>query len=235
MRLLTMSGSQDAGLSSRGRRASLVQAFQCVDMADHFVEDERIHDALIAENPDIMRSVFEWSLIHRSELARVDRAAIFDDLGDYIAGVLEAVGDADTASLLRPYADDPALGEAAVRAIRTIEGRSAIEAATSSGRWPSRCCPHGDDERRLSPVGRGDAFECLADFLRDHGWAHDFRVELALTEDAFLDCARNASRVQVSRRRRRCTGTCVSRASGCLGSQTPVADRDVRILMSRLV
>lgn len=108
-------------------RASVAQAFRYANMADRFTQGERIHEALIARNRDVLRELFEWSLVHRGELARVERLGVFGDLGDYIVHALKAVGDADTAALLRGYADDPTLGEAAAVAIRAIEARSARE------------------------------------------------------------------------------------------------------------
>jgi hypothetical protein len=108
-------------------QASTAQAFYYAQMADRFHEDERIHDVLVAENPGVVREVFEWSLVHRSELARVERSSAFGDLGDYIVDVLKMVGNTETAALLRPYADEPALGEAAARAIRAIEVGTPIE------------------------------------------------------------------------------------------------------------
>ena len=104
-------------------RASVAQAFHCANMADRLGQDERIHDALITDNRDVVREVFEWSLVHRSELARIERLAVNGDLGEYIVSVLEVVGNAETPALLRGYADDRALGEAAAAAVRAIEAR----------------------------------------------------------------------------------------------------------------
>jgi hypothetical protein len=101
-------------------RASAVAAFHYARLADSFPSETPIHDPLVARNPSVIRDIFEWSLVHRD---RIDHARGLGGPAEYIVGVLEAVGNAETATLLRSYANDRALGKSAAAAIRAIDAR----------------------------------------------------------------------------------------------------------------
>jgi hypothetical protein len=101
-------------------RASAVAAFHYARLADSFPTEAPIHDPLVTWNPGVIRDIFEWSLLHRD---RIDHSRGLGGAAEYIVGVLETVGNAETATLLRSYANDPALGKPAAAAIRAIDVR----------------------------------------------------------------------------------------------------------------
>jgi hypothetical protein len=73
--------------------------------------------------PDELRPILEWGLQHQDELTSIFPRYISQDRGKYIISMLEVVGNAETAELLRPYVDDPSLGSSAIAAIKTLTGR----------------------------------------------------------------------------------------------------------------
>jgi len=63
-----------------------------------------------------------WSLEHPDQvrsLCRYDR-----DVSGYVIEVLGEIGDRRAADVLRRFVDDPAVGQAAVAAVRAIEARA---------------------------------------------------------------------------------------------------------------
>jgi hypothetical protein len=82
--------------------------------------------SILAAFPGEVRPVLEWSLEHRTELTSLFAAwLVDDDRLSHIIGMAGAVGNADTAELLRTYIDDPHLGSSAITAIKWLADRQA--------------------------------------------------------------------------------------------------------------
>jgi hypothetical protein len=82
-----------------------------------------VYEKLLRNYPNEVRSLLEWGLKNRESLT-----SFFVNIGTdrrsrdtYIVETLGVVGNAATSSLLKGYVADSVLGEAAVKAIRTID------------------------------------------------------------------------------------------------------------------
>lgn len=75
---------------------------------------------LLAAFPDQSRPILEWSLKHPEQLTSIFASTLHEDRLSHIVGMLSAVGNDDTADLLRAYIDDPHLGSPAIAAIKSL-------------------------------------------------------------------------------------------------------------------
>ena len=69
--------------------------------------------------PAEIRSILEWGLMHRGSITSIARHA-HPDGPRRIISILSAVGNAETAEILRQYVDDPTLGKLAIDAIKKL-------------------------------------------------------------------------------------------------------------------
>ncbi len=80
-----------------------------------------IYSRLVDTYRDEVRQLFEWGLVNRERLVTTLRAGSRDGLAAHVVAELGALGNANTAALLRDYVPDPVLGRLAVEAIGAIE------------------------------------------------------------------------------------------------------------------
>jgi hypothetical protein len=106
-------------------RADVAGVLQLVKSSEGIVDGSalRILDRIKKENPDDLTEVLCWSLQNRESLRSLPRGNWGSDRDEFAVAVLGELGDARTAGSLRRFVDDPQIGAAAVRAIRSIEAR----------------------------------------------------------------------------------------------------------------
>ena len=77
-------------------------------------------DRIMRAFPGETRPILEWSLKHPGDLTSIFPRHASHDRAKYLIGMLSAVGNTDSAELLRAYADDPLLGSSAIIAIKLL-------------------------------------------------------------------------------------------------------------------
>jgi hypothetical protein len=70
--------------------------------------------------PDETRQILEWSIRNKDALTSVFPGPEREDRARKIIDMLGAVGNTETAELLRAFTDDQALGRAAIDAIKQL-------------------------------------------------------------------------------------------------------------------
>ncbi len=103
--------------------ASLLRNLQLADQRAALLgEAEDVHGRVLAAMSGAGMDALLWSLEHPNQvrsLFRHDRG-----IRVYLIEVLGRIGDHRAADVLRRFVDDPAVGEAAVATVRTIEARA---------------------------------------------------------------------------------------------------------------
>ncbi|GAA3240745.1 NERD domain-containing protein [Nonomuraea helvata] len=74
---------------------------------------------LIELFPSELRNILEWGFLHREELSSIDSFSDPDRIFSIIQ-LLEYVGNEETVSILRQYADDPSLGRSVISTIKRL-------------------------------------------------------------------------------------------------------------------
>nr|WP_162131316.1 hypothetical protein [Mycolicibacterium chubuense] len=77
------------------------------------------HDLLVTAYPEQIRTLLEWVLIHRDQVAGWPEP----NIAEYLIETLSKVGVESTAAMLRHYVPDTEIGPAAITAIKAIETR----------------------------------------------------------------------------------------------------------------
>jgi hypothetical protein len=86
--------------------------------------EESAHTQLLQTYPEEVRSLLAWCLVNRDSITSYFQQVhppLAAERDRYVVETLGLVGDTSTAVLLRRYAQDPALGEAAAAAVWKIE------------------------------------------------------------------------------------------------------------------
>jgi len=83
-------------------------------------EETSAYHRLASQFPDQLRRLLEWGLIHPTEVLSSTRLAHGAERSRFVIQELGRLGDARTVDLLRPWVGDPALGDAAVEALRRL-------------------------------------------------------------------------------------------------------------------
>ncbi len=100
----------------------LLNLWQADQRSGLFGEAANLHDRVLLAMSGTGMDALLWSLEHPDQvrsLCRYDR-----DVSGYVIEVLGEIGDRRAADVLRRFVDDPAVGQAAVAAVRAIEARA---------------------------------------------------------------------------------------------------------------
>jgi hypothetical protein len=94
-----------------------------LENANQLTSDEASPPAQIMRTfPDEVRPILEWSIQHPADLAAAFAPA-WGDRTQTLIRLLARVGNAESAELLREYADDPELGPHAIAAVKYLVGK----------------------------------------------------------------------------------------------------------------